>query len=115
MKQNKGKKLQPLVIDRFQSYLDKTVYFSRLFSLQEILAVLRWPSSCPKVSLYGQEGCLPCGTCWGLSLIEEDEFSDVTLSDRSIKSSNDRIRDFRSSIFFSVTKDPSKSLSSAMH
>ena len=76
------------------SYFRTGPLWATPISLQEILAVLRWPSSCPKVSLYGQEGCLACGTCRACRLIEEDEFSDVTVVrpvNQIIKT--DRIRD----------------------
>ena len=63
-----------------------------------------------------KKGVWPCGTCRACRLIEEDEFSDVTVVrpvNQIIKT--DQIEDLIQHFFLSqATKDPSKSLSSAM-
>ncbi len=70
-------------------------------------------SSCPKVS-FVQKGVWPCGTS-GLSRLKGWILRCQRLSDRSIKSSNGSGSGIWSGIFISqATKDPSKSLSSAM-
>ena len=80
MKQEELQKLQPMVFDRFerilaQGKLGHAYLFSGDFASFEMAVFLSQACFCPEL----QEGGLPCGHCRNCRLIEQEEFSDVTI------------------------------------
>ena len=115
MKFEQVQKLQPQLVDRFQAILEQdrlshAYLFTGDFGSFEMAQLLSQSLFCTD-----KKGVWPCGTCRACRLIEEDEFSDVTVVrpvNQIIKT--DRIRDLIQHFLSQATKDPSKSLSSAM-
>lgn len=94
MKFEQVQKLQPQLVDRFQAILEQdrlshAYLFTGDFGSFEMAQLLSQSLFCTD-----KKGVWPCGTCRPCRLIEEDEFSDVTVVrpvNQIIKT--DRIRD----------------------
>ena len=94
MKFEQVQKLQPQLVDRFQAILEQdrlshAYLFTGDFGSFEMAQLLSQSLFCTD-----KKGVWPCGTCRACRLIEEDEFSDVTVVrpvNQIIKT--DRIRD----------------------
>lgn len=79
MKLEQVQKLQPQLVDRFQAILEQdrlshAYLFTGDFGSFEMAQLLSQSLFCTD-----KKGVWPCGTCRACRLIEEDEFSDVTV------------------------------------